>query len=239
MRLDIYLQTHFDMTRSKAQLLIRSGKVCVNNKLAKKCGLMVQMNDEVRINQDNIYVSRAGEKLQGAFLDFGLSAKDLVVLDIGASTGGFCDYCLKNGAKKVYALDVGTNQLDEGLKNDKRVVDMSGTDIRALNIESVKDIDIFVCDVSFISLTKISDVLRRLLDFAKFGVVLIKPQFECGKDVAKKCSGVIKDKKYHKLALDSVTQNFKQNQIDIKKITTSKILGKDGNVEFLALIEKN
>ncbi len=239
MRLDIYLQNSNNITRSRAQELIRSKKVCVNGISAKKCGQDVTESDDIVVDISGSYVSRAGQKLEGAFSDFGLSVSGLTILDIGASTGGFCDYCLKNGAKKVYALDVGTNQLDEKIKSNSKVVDMSNTDIRKLNLDTVKDIDAFVCDVSFISLTNISDVLSKLLNIAKFGVVLIKPQFECGKTIAKKCGGVIKDQKYHKLALDSVSHDFEAKGILVKKLTKSKILGKDGNVEFLALIKNN
>lgn len=240
MRLDILLQ-NFDSvdSRSKAQVLIRAGKVVVNGKVASKCGLEVSESDDIKITEDTIYVSRAGEKLEGAFLDFGLCAKDMIFLDIGASTGGFCDFLLRAGAKKVYALDVGTNQLNSKILNDKKVVDMSQTDIRELDLSLVKDIDAFVCDVSFISLKNISDVFAKLLNFSKFGVVLIKPQFECGKEIAKKFGGVIKDEKVHKIVINSVVQDFTSKDIRVKKVTKSKIQGKDGNVEFLALIEKN
>ena len=240
MRLDIFIQKKFDIkSRSQAQVLIRENKVFVNKKLATKCGLLVNEDDDVELKNSAMYVSRAGEKLEGAFSDFNLDAKGLTFLDIGASTGGFCDFLLSRGAKKVYALDVGTNQLDEKIKNDSRVVDMSNTDIRQLDLKRVQDIDAFVCDVSFISLTKISDIFQKLLDFAKFGVVLIKPQFECGKVLAKKYSGVIKDEKIHKIVIDSVISDFKTKNITAKKLAKSKIAGKDGNVEFLVFIEKS
>ena len=165
MRLDIYLQNSNNITRSRAQELIRSKKVYVNGISAKKCGQDVTESDDIVVDISGSYVSRAGQKLEGAFSDFGLSVSGLTILDIGASTGGFCDYCLKNGAKKVYALDVGTNQLDEKIKSNSKVVDMSNTDIRKLNLDTVKDIDAFVCDVSFISLTNISVISEMLRIF--------------------------------------------------------------------------
>ena len=172
MRLDIYLQNSNNITRSRAQELIRSKKVCVNGISAKKCGQDVTESDDIVVDISGSYVSRAGQKLEGAFSDFGLCVSGLTILDIGASTGGFCDYCLKNGAKKVYALDVGTNQLDEKIKSNSKVVDMSNTDIRKLNLDTVKDIDAFVCDVSFISLTNISDVLSKLLTSGKLPFIV-------------------------------------------------------------------
>ena len=115
---------------------------------------------------------------------------------------------------------------------------MQNTDIRNLDLGLVSDMDVFVCDVSFISLTKISNILSKLLDIAKYGVVLIKPQFECGKEIAKKSKGIIKDEKVHKLVIDSVKKDFLSQAIKIEKLTTSKILGGDGNVEYLALVKK-
>lgn len=239
MRLDIFLQTKgYVNSRSKARELIKNGKVLVNDSVAIKCGLDVNDGDKIELLDVITYVSRAGHKIEGAYEEFNLSFKDLVILDIGASTGGFCDFCLKHGAKKVYALDVGTNQLDRTLKQDKRVVDMQNTDIRNLDLGLVSDMDVFVCDVSFISLTKISNILSKLLDIAKYGVVLIKPQFECGKEIAKKSKGIIKDEKVHKLVIDSVKKDFLSQAIKIEKLTTSKILGGDGNVEYLALVKK-
>ena len=240
MRLDIYLvENCLISSRAKAQELIKSGGILVDGIIATKCGQEVKQNSKVElIKQTCPYVSRAGYKLEGATKDFNLNFKDKVVLDIGSSTGGFTDFCLKSGAKKVYALDVGTNQLHKDLKNNNRVVVMENTDIRVLDKQIVGDIDAIVCDVSFISLTKISHKIAEFLPVHGFGVVLIKPQFECGLSLAKKHKGIITDPKLHNLAIEEVKQNFEANNLIIKSVAPSKIKGTDGNLEFVALVTK-
>lgn len=234
-RLDIYLaQSGFCQTRSKASQLIKEGKVMVNEKTITKAGCLILGTEKIDIKDSCPFVSRAGQKLFGAIKDFGLNFDGKIVLDIGSSTGGFTDCALQNGAKKVYALDVGTSQLNSRLRNDKRVVVMENTDIRSLDKSKVSDINLIVCDVSFISLTKISYKISELLPTLGEFVVLIKPQFECGKTIAKKSKGVIKDEKIHKKVRKIIQNDFILHNLQILSIKTSSIKGTDGNIEFVA-----
>ena len=238
-RLDLFMvEQNISKSRSQAQDQIRNGDVCVNEKVITKTGFMLKGDEKVEVNNVCPFVSRAGKKLMGAIQDFGISLKDKVVLDIGCSTGGFTDCCLQNGAKKVYAVDVGSCQLCDKLKNDNRVVVMENTDIRTITKEMVFDINFIVCDVSFISLTKISSKISELLSLGDYFIVLIKPQFECGKTQAKKHKGIIKDEKLHKLAIDTVKNDFLLNNLKILDVKKSCILGGDGNTEFVALCKK-
>lgn len=239
-RLDLFLlENNIVKSRKQAQDVIKSGGVFVDDKCITKCSQLVDATKNIQIKaQICPYVSRAGYKLQGAQKDFELDFTGKVVLDIGSSTGGFTDFCIQNGAKKVYCVDVGTNQLDKSLRENPKVIVMENTDIRTLTKQQVQDINFVVCDVSFISLTLISSKISELLNSGDFGVVLIKPQFECGKALAKKYKGVIKDEKIHKLVINSVTENFSQNGLEVKKVEQSAIKGGDGNTEFVALIQK-
>ncbi len=235
-RLDLYLfKKKIVKSRKQAQDIIQDNGVVVNGKVVNKSSFLVDENYNIEIIKKLCpYVSRAGYKLEGAKEDFNLDFCDKVVLDIGASTGGFTDFCLQNGAKKVYSVDVGTNQLDISLKNNAKVVNIQNTDIRTINENDYMDIDVIVCDVSFISLTLISNKISALLRNNCCCIVLIKPQFECGKEVAKKFKGIIKDEKIHKLVIDKVVKNFKENNLILQNIAKSKILGGDGNTEFVA-----
>ena len=180
-----------------------------------KAGFLVSGNENIEVKNICPFVSRAGLKLSGALKDFNVSIKDKIVLDIGSSTGGFTDCALQNGAKKVYSVDVGTSQLDSSLKQDKRVVVMENTDIRTLEKNKVEDINFIVCDVSFISLTKISAKISELLNAGDFMIILIKPQFECGKSEAKKHKGIIKDEKLHKSVVEQVKNDFLIHNINV------------------------
>lgn len=238
-RLDVYLvENNIIKSRAKAQELIKNNCVKVNGNIVDKCSYLVEDKDNIEIVNDICpYVSRAGLKLEGACKEFKISMQDKVVLDIGSSTGGFTDYCLKNGAKKVYCIDVGTNQLHNLIKSNKNVVVYENTDIRSLDINLVKDVNFIVCDVSFISLTKISTKIAQVLKNGAMGIVLIKPQFECGKTIAKKHKGIIKDKNIHKIVIDNITKDFLSKNIKILNIKESCITGTDGNVEYVVLIK--
>lgn len=238
MRLDIYLQNLNNISRTKAQNLIKSGNVFVNDIAITKCGFEVDDKCQIKITNEHKYVSRAGLKLEGACEKFGINLTGDVVLDIGSSTGGFSDYCLQNGASKVYCVDVGTNQLDAKIRNDKRVVVMENTDIRNANLSDFLDVNMVVCDVSFISLTKISQKIADIMSVGCQGVILVKPQFECGKEIAKKYKGVIKDANVHKKVIEIVKKDFENKGICVKSIAESVIKGNDGNTEFLFFIKK-
>ncbi len=232
-RLDIYLTLkNLTSTRTKAQSLIKDGLVFVNDKVATKPSIEVDDDDLIKIKEHDEYVSRGAYKLLGALQSFKLDFNHKTVLDIGASTGGFTQVALQHGAIKVYALDVGKDQLDKILVQNSKVVNMSGRDIRTLEKEEVKDVELIIGDLSFISLTKILPYIKEL--FGKIETMfLFKPQFECGMQIAKKNKGIIKDKQIHIKLLNEFIEFT--NLIDFKtcNIAPSPITGGDGNHEYL------
>ena len=238
-RLDIYLVENMGIkSRSKAQELIRGGFVTCNGKKATKTGLFVSEKDDIKILQNDVlkYVSRGGLKLKKAIQEFELDLTGKTILDIGSSTGGFTDCALQHGAKKVVAVDVGTDIMDAGLRKDPRVELHENTDIRDFDIdkEEYKDITLCVCDASFISLPiALSKLGSSSKDFDL--VTLIKPQFECGQKIAAKYKGVIADKQVHKEVLSKVLSGMKELGFSLQKLTFSPITGGDGNIEYLAL----
>lgn len=240
-RLDVFMaENKLVNSRRQAQELIKNNGVKVNGIFQNKTGYFVDEKDKIEIVKEICpYVSRAGYKLEGAKESFNLNFNNKIVLDIGSSTGGFSDFCLQNGCKKIYCVDVGTSQLADKIKNNPKVVVMEKTDIREVTKDKVSDVDIIVCDVSFISLTLISHKIYELLNDNGECVVLIKPQFECGKALAKKFKGIIKDAKIHKQCIDNVVDNFAKNGLILQKLAQSKIKGGDGNTEFVALFYKN
>ncbi len=232
-RLDNYLVEKLNISsRTKAQALISQGLVLVDGKNCKS-SLQVDENNQIQILQYDEYVSRGAYKLLTAIQNFNLDIKEKVVLDIGASTGGFTQVALQNGAKKVYAVDVGINQLHESLIKDNRVINLQGTDIRKLNISQVQDVNLIIGDLSFISLTHIIPVIINLFGKTIHTMFLFKPQFECGKDVAKKYKGIIKNKDIHKKLLQSFVNYCQSIQFNISNIVQSPIKGGDGNIEYL------
>ena len=238
-RLDIYLVEAMGIkSRSKAQELIRGGFVTCNGKKASKTGLFVSEKDDIKILQNDVlkYVSRGGLKLEKAIREFELDLTGKTILDIGSSTGGFTDCALQHGAKKVVAVDVGTDIMDAVLRKDPRVELHENTDIRDFDIdkEEYSDISYCVCDASFISLPV---ALSKLGSSNKeFNLVtLIKPQFECGQKTAAKYKGVITDRQVHKDVLTRVLNDMKELGFSLQKLTFSPITGGDGNIEYLAL----
>ncbi len=183
MRLDAYLfSLNKYVSRTKAAEAIEKGTVLVNGKAVTKPSYAVSDSDDIVITENNAFVSNGGYKLEKAFSDFGFSAENLVFADVGASTGGFTDCLLRHGAKKVFALDVGESQLSEKIKIDERVVIIDNFNAREMNIQTFGEaLDGVTCDVSFISLTYILKPLSDVLKDYGFAVVLLKPQFECGK----------------------------------------------------------
>ena len=225
-------------TRNKAQALIMAGKVRVNNQVVTKAGAMFERTPELNITLDEIpkWAGRGAEKLLGAFKVFNLDVKDKICADFGASTGGFTDVLLANGAKKVYAIDVGYGQLIWRLASDPRVIVMDRTNARYLTKKDFPDEIYFAsCDVSFISLKLILPVIDEILNQNGQAVVLIKPQFEAGRE--KVSNGVIKDKKIHAEVLNSMI-NFIRNETKffIAGLTNSPIKGMEGNTEFLCYL---
>lgn len=198
----------------------------------------MEVEDNVQIEAKPFeFVSRGGYKLQKAIEEFSIDLTDKVVLDIGASTGGFSDVCLKNGARKIYAVDTGEGQLAEEIKNNPKVLDMSKTNFLTLEKEKITDVDFVVIDVSFVSLTKLIPVLASDFDKVKI-VALIKPQFECGLEYARKHKGIVKDAKMHEKIIKNIVENFEKYGFKNNGIIVSPIKGGDGNTEFLIFVEK-
>lgn len=240
-RLDQYVfQEGYAPSRQRAQALIMAGIVFVNNQKVDKAGTMIKETDVVEVRgKDLKYVSRGGLKLEKAMelYNFDLSGK--ICMDIGASTGGFTDCMLQNGAEKVYAVDVGYGQLAWKLRNDERVKNMEKTNIRNVTSDMLDEpINFFSVDVSFISLKHIFPVAYAISTDDVIGVCLVKPQFEAGKEkVGKK--GVVRDSEVHKEVIENVIGYANENGFFVHKLTFSPIKGPEGNIEFLIIISKD
>lgn len=241
-RLDVILvQEGYATSREKAKAIIMSGNVFVDGQREDKAGTTFDLSKiklEVRGNTLR-YVSRGGLKLEKAMHRFGLGLADKICMDIGASTGGFTDCMLQNGAKKVYSVDVGHGQLDWKLRSDERVVCMEKTNFRYMKPEDITDVlDFASVDVSFISLTKILIPARSLLCDMGEMVCLIKPQFEAGKEkVGKK--GVVRDPDVHEEVIRKVIDFADYIGFDILHLDFSPIKGPEGNIEYLVHLCKN
>ena len=236
-RLDMFLyEKRFYSSRQKSKQAIETGRVLVNGKVVEKTSMEVEDNVQIEAKPFE-FVSRGGYKLQKAIEEFSIDLTDKVVLDIGASTGGFSDVCLKNGARKIYAVDTGEGQLAEEIKNNPKVLDMSKTNFLTLEKEKIIDVDFVVIDVSFVSLTKLIPVLASDFDKVKI-VALIKPQFECGLEYARKHKGIVKDAKMHEKIIKNIVENFEKYGFKNNGIIVSPIKGGDGNTEFLIFVEK-
>lgn len=222
-------------SRTEAQDLIRHGKVLVNKQMVSKPSAEVTDTDLIRVTERLPYVSRGGLKLQHALEHFSIAVREKLILDVGSSTGGFTDCLLQNGAARVYAVDVGTFQMEQKLRNDSRVVLMEQTDIRNLSALPEK-VDGIVIDVSFISLVYIFPSINHFLKPGGFVVALVKPQFEVGRGNLNK-HGIVIDETARKDALTKVLATATQSGLTIKNVTESPILGGDGNKEFLLLCE--
>ena len=240
-RLDQYVfEEGYTESRQRAQALIMAGVVYVNNQKVDKAGYMVKDADKVEVRgKDLKYVSRGGYKLEKAIELYGIVLTDKLCMEIGASTGGFTDCMLQNGAKKVYSVDVGYGQLAWKLRTDERVVNMEKTNIRNVTAEDLDEkINFFSVDVSFISLKHIFPVAFAISTEDVTGACLVKPQFEAGKEkVGKK--GVVRDSAVHKEVIENVIGYAHQNGFFVKELTFSPIKGPEGNIEFLIVITKN
>lgn len=239
-RLDSFLvENGFVETRSKAQSLIMAGCVYINNQKASKAGEQVKGDEQIEVRSNSLkYVSRGGLKLEKAMKVFPISLNNKTCMDIGASTGGFTDCMLQNGAARVYSIDVGYGQLAWSLRNDERVINMERTNFRYVTKEQVPDeIDFFSVDVSFISLKLILPPAFELLKDEGTAVCLIKPQFEAGKDkIGKK--GVVRDIQVHKDVINKVFDFTKEIDFKVLGLDFSPIKGPEGNIEYLMYIAK-
>jgi len=240
-RLDLILvERELFETREKAKREIMAGNVIVNEQVETKAGTMFMDNDKLKIRiKDKLkYVSRGGLKLEKAIKTWDLDFKDKLVLDIGASTGGFTDCALQNGAKCVYSVDVGKNQLDWKLRNDKRVLSLEEMHIKDLKQEDINNekVNFIVIDVSFISLTKVIPYFKKFL--AKTGkiVMLVKPQFEVGREKIGR-NGVVENEEYHDEAIKKIISFSKEGGYELLGVEDSPIRGTKGNKEFLMLLK--
>ena len=236
MRLDSYLNLKFAMSRSRAKALIENGCVSVNGKLITKAAVDVDETAAPVVNVDESaipYVSRGGLKLKGALEAFNVDPSGRICADIGASTGGFTDCLLKHGAAKVYALDSGSDQLAESLKNDDRVVSIEHFNARNLKEDTfgVK-CSLAVADLSFISQTYVTCGIASILEDGGEYIGLIKPQFECGRHAVGK-GGIVKKATDHLYAVERVTDFAVNCGFEVRRVIVSPITGGDGNREFL------
>ena len=240
-RLDVLLfEKGMVPSRERAKAIIMSGIVYVNNQKADKAGMSIPEDAEVEIRgKTNSFVSRGGLKIEKALNYFQIDPKDLCVMDIGASTGGFTDCLLTRGARKVYSIDVGYGQLAWKLRQDPRVVCMERTNIRKVTPDMLDDVpDFAVIDVSFISLKLVLPVVAQLLSEHGRIACLIKPQFEAGKGkVGKK--GVVREPEIHLDVLNAFVENAHEAGFHIYNLTFSPIKGPEGNIEFLGYIGKD
>ena len=239
-RLDVALfERGLAESREKAKAMIMSGIVFVNNQKSDKAGNTVKKDDIIEVRGETLkYVSRGGLKLEKAVSSFKLNLENFICADIGASTGGFTDCMLQNGASKVYSIDVGYGQLAWKLRTDERVVNLERTNFRYVTKEQIpEELDFASVDVSFISLSLILPVMRTLLKDGGTAVCLIKPQFEAGKEnVGKK--GVVREKKVHISVIEKIIGLIKENNFSLLGLDFSPIKGPEGNIEYLCYIKK-
>ena len=240
-RLDVALvEQGFAESREKAKAIIMSGIVFVNNQKSDKAGNTVKPDDVIEVRGKTLkYVSRGGLKLEKAMQVFPINLENTICADIGASTGGFTDCMLQNGAKKVYAIDVGYGQLAWKLRTDDRVVNLERTNFRYVTNKEIPDVwDFASIDVSFISLSIIIPALVPLLKENGSAVCLIKPQFEAGKEnVGKK--GVVREKSVHIAVIEKIIGLLEENKFPLLGLDFSPVKGPEGNIEYLIYVQKN
>lgn len=240
-RLDVLLvKQGLAESREKAKAVIMAGEVFVDNQREDKAGQTFPVTAKIEVRGKKMkYVSRGGYKLERAMEAFPIVLKDKVCMDVGSSTGGFTDCMLQNGARFVYAIDVGTNQLAWKLRQDERVKSMERTNIRYVVPEDIGEpVDFVSVDVAFISLTKVLSPVKALMKEEGQIVCLIKPQFEAGREkVGKK--GVVRDKKVHREVIETVMNHSLSLGFHILGIDHSPIRGPEGNIEYLLYMENN
>jgi 23S rRNA (cytidine1920-2'-O)/16S rRNA (cytidine1409-2'-O)-methyltransferase len=227
-------------TRERARALIMAGRVAVEGKVIDKPGTRIDFETPIQLKgETDAYVSRGGEKLEGALKAFDIRPAGLVVMDVGASTGGFTDCVIRKGARKVYAVDVGYGQLAWKLREDPRVVNLERRNIRYLQRQEIEEeIDLILIDTSFISVEKF---IPHLLGFLKKGgaiLSLIKPQFEVGrKEVGK--GGVVRDPMLHQKVIDRISSFCRGLKLEVMGVTESPLVGPKGNKEFFIYLRMN
>ena len=240
MRLDAFLaEMKLYASRTRAERAVKEGCVKINGKVVKKCSYEVSPDDKVECLPDPLrYVSRGALKLEYALKAFGIDVSGLRAIDVGASTGGFTQVLLENGAASVTAVDVGTNQLDPKIAEDPRVLSLEQTDIRTLSPEETGLFDILTCDCSFISLKAIFDACHSLMKDGGSGIFLIKPQFEAGRGAVKK-NGIVKDEKTRLACVESVAEAAKATGFEpVGQVLESPVKGGDGNTEYILAVKK-
>ena len=226
-------------SRQRAKTLIQNGQISVNGKVCTKPAFAVEETDQITMEGSDIpFVGRGGLKLEYALEQTKRSLDGLVCLDIGASTGGFTDCMLQRGAAKVYAIDVGHGQLVQSLRENPRVVNWEGTDVRSIAPEQLEQpADFFSVDVSFISLHHVLPYVLPLLKPDAAGAILIKPQFEAGREqVGKK--GIVRDRKVHEEVIQNVIEYARENGLYPQGLTFSPVTGAKGNIEYLLALSK-
>lgn len=235
-RIDVILaEKKLVRSRTIAAELVRKGVVLVDGETIEKPSIAVSPDAKIEVKEFPPFASRGGLKLERALEVFNVEVSSRIVADIGASTGGFTDCVLQRGAQKVYAIDVGHNQLVSELRSDPRVVAMEGTDVRSVEIP--EKVDLAVVDVSFISVKNIISPLADLLKKDGEAILLIKPQFEVGKGKLGK-NGVVRDEKLRESVVEPVVQKAQEANLILKAVVDSPILGGSGNKEFLAYFQK-
>lgn len=240
-RLDVLLVSQgLAISREKAKAIIMSGNVLVNGQREDKAGTMIDVKAEITVKGGQLkYVSRGGLKLEKAMSHFDLTLEGRVCMDVGASTGGFTDCMLQNGAVKVYAVDVGYGQLAWSLRTDERVVNMERTNIRYVTPEDLAEpIEFFSVDVSFISLHHIFPVAQRITTSDAMGVCLVKPQFEAGREKVGK-NGVVRDPAVHREVLHNAMSYAAENGFVVRGLDYSPVKGPEGNIEYLMFVQKS
>jgi 23S rRNA (cytidine1920-2'-O)/16S rRNA (cytidine1409-2'-O)-methyltransferase len=218
-------------SKTKAQALIMAGQVIVDDNISDKSGKAISTDAEIQIRNTFPYVSRGALKLEKAFTEFKIDFEGKTICDIGSSTGGFTDFALQHGAVKVFAIDVGTGQLAQKIREDSRVIVMERTDFRDVSLPET--IDIFVCDVSFISLKKIIPKIKELMQGPTKIILLIKPQFEAGVKEVSKGKGVIRDEGLRAEIVENIRSFAESEGFNVAGLTVSPITGAKGNVEYL------
>ena len=241
MRLDVYLTKELSVeSRNKASMLISRGDVSVNGKLITKPSYDVDDGDQILINDNSkLYVSRSATKLITAIEKFSVDFNEKIAVDLGASTGGFTQVMLENNVKKVYAVDIGTNQLHPVLKSDTKVINKEHINARYISAATFdSSIDIVTCDLSFISLSMVLNAVYCTLKEGGEFICLIKPQFEAGKNSVNK-NGVVKDLKIHISVIADIIEQSTKLGFSVKGLSFSGLEGEAGNREYLLYLVKD